>query len=89
MLRELVERAQRVFDALHRAERIFRIEVCRVEALSFDEEFRHRLAIERKARKPLSPARNCKASEGGAQLKGEIVPVLGKNNIRLFKYLKY
>jgi hypothetical protein len=32
MVRELVERAQGVFDALHGAERIFGIEVCRPAA---------------------------------------------------------
>ncbi len=50
LFRELVEGAQRVLDALHRAERILGIEVCRVEATPPDKEFRRRLSIERKDR---------------------------------------
>ena len=39
-----------MLDALHRAERILGIEVCRVEATPPDKEFRRRLSIERKDR---------------------------------------
>ena len=48
LFRELVEGAQRVLDALHRADRILGIEVFRVEAAPPDKEFRRRLSIERK-----------------------------------------
>ena len=46
MLGEFVERAQHVLDALHGAERIFGVQVCRIEAAAPDKEVRHRLAIE-------------------------------------------
>ena len=71
---EFIQRAERVFDALHGADRIFGIEVCGIEALASDEKVRHRRSIEGKAREPFSLAQNLKAPERSTRLKSEIVP---------------
>ena len=46
-----------------------------------DKEFRHRLATVRKAGKPLAPAQNLKAPEGGTRLKDDVVPRCHRNEI--------
>ncbi len=44
LIRQLIEGAQRVFDALHGAERIVGVQIHRVNAPPPDKEFRHRFA---------------------------------------------
>ena len=73
LIRELIERAQRVLDALDRAERTLRAEMSGVESGSLDEEVGHRLAVESQARQYLSPTQDLESPEGSPRLHGEIL----------------
>jgi hypothetical protein len=55
VIREFIENAQRVFEALHGAERIVGVQIRRVEAVASDKEFRLRRCIIIGRSEPMPP----------------------------------
>ena len=70
----LVQAAQRMFDALHRPDRVLRVELRLVDAGTPDEQLRQAFFIRADEKRcPPAPAQDLEAAERAAHLQGQVV----------------